>query len=142
VEELISLVYISSERSPFSAKELDDLLRHSRERNRMNGVTGVMLYAGGSFMQYLEGPKSAVEKTYSRIKLDRRHFGIMELIRMDIPKREFKDWSMGFTTKEYPGFDEIKLEHAIATANPEFEGSSPSHASLLLQNFWATNQAA
>jgi hypothetical protein len=141
MEDLISLVYISSERSPFSAKELDELLANSRVRNRANGVTGVMLYAGGSFMQYLEGPKTAVQKTFERIKADRRHYGIMELICMNIPKREFKDWSMGFTTKEYPGFEEIKIEHAIATALPEL-AHSPSHASLLLQNFWATNQAA
>jgi hypothetical protein len=141
MEHLISLVYISSERAPFSAKELDALLRNSRERNRVNGVSGVMLYAGGSFMQYLEGPKSAVLTTFERIKADRRHYGIMELICMDIPKREFKDWSMGFTTKEYPGFDEIKLEHALVTAQA-LAADSPSHASLLLQNFWATNQAA
>jgi len=141
MQDLISLVYISSERCPFSAKELDDLLAHSRARNRANGVTGIMLYAGGSFMQYLEGPKAAVQQTYDRIKADRRHYGIMELIRMDISKREFKDWSMGFTTKEYPGFNEIKLEHAISTALPE-ASSNPSHASLLLQNFWAMNQAA
>ena len=141
MERLISLVYISSERSPFSAKELDELLANSRERNKVNGITGVMLYASGSFMQYLEGPKTAVQQTFERIKADRRHFGIMELICMDIPKREFKDWSMGFTTKEYPGFDEIKLGYALATAQPEMP-HSPSHASLLLQNFWATNQAA
>lgn len=141
MEDLISLVYISSERAPFSAKELDELLSNSRQRNRLNGVTGVMLYAGGAFMQYLEGPKSAVTQTFERIKADRRHYGIMELIRMDIPKREFKDWTMGFTTKEYPGFDEIKLEHAISSARSEV-AEMPSHASLLLQNFWASNQAA
>ena len=61
---LISLVYISSERAPFSAKELDALLASSRARNAENGVTGVMLYARGSFMQYLEGPKQAVLETY------------------------------------------------------------------------------
>jgi Sensors of blue-light using FAD len=141
MEDLISLVYVSSERAPFSAKELDDLLAHSRERNRVNGITGIMLYAGGSFMQYLEGPRSAVQDTFNRIKADRRHYGIMELIRMDIPKREYRDWSMGFTTKEYPGFNEIKLEHAISTAHPN-SLDNPSHASLLLQNFWANNQAA
>jgi len=138
---LISLVYISSERAPFSAKELDALLASSRARNAENGVTGVMLYARGSFMQYLEGPKQAVLETYERIKADRRHYGIMELIRMDIPKREFKEWSMGFTTNEYPGFDEIKLEHE-STLVPPLKAETPSHASLLLQNFWAMNHAA
>ena len=47
------IVYVSSATRPFQEAELQDLLLKARENNARLGVTGMLLYIGGNFMQLL-----------------------------------------------------------------------------------------
>jgi hypothetical protein len=80
----------------FSVSELADLLGQSRLRNAACGVTGLLVYAGGNFMQVLEGPEAAVEQTFARIQGDSRHKGLIVLLRCKVSDRYFAQWSMAF----------------------------------------------
>lgn len=117
---MISLTYLSTASQPFSEDDLAELLRRSRERNHDSGVTGVLLYAGGHFIQTLEGPEDVVTATYDRIALDRRHRSILVALREDIEERTFGDWSMGFETldeeqaAQLPGFNEYLVEGKVS----------------------------
>ena len=57
-------------RRPFSLAALTSLLLLGRERNHAQGLTGVLLYAEGSFLQVLEGSAAAVRSTFARIEAD------------------------------------------------------------------------
>ena len=50
-------VYVSSAVDLFSDEELLKLLDVSRKNNQALDVTGMLLYKGGNFMQFLEGEK-------------------------------------------------------------------------------------
>jgi hypothetical protein len=50
-------------RQPFTPRSLTDLLALARITNLRNGVTGMLIHAEGSFLQVLEGPADAVQKT-------------------------------------------------------------------------------
>lgn len=93
---IFQLVYVSSAVDPFSNEELDELLKRSRRNNEVSGVTGLLLYKGGNFMQFLEGTKEAVVDSMTRIKGDPRHRGVIVLLQEHSPKRDFSEWSMGF----------------------------------------------
>ena len=54
--DLDSLVYVSSAVKLLRPEEIEYLLTRARERNEEYGITGVLLYIGGNFMQYIEGP--------------------------------------------------------------------------------------
>ncbi len=56
------LVYVSSAVRPFSRVDLDDLLATSRANNARVGITGMLLYKDGNFMQVLEGDEEAVRR--------------------------------------------------------------------------------
>lgn len=93
---LTQVIYISTATYPFTDNDLKALLSVARRRNEALGLSGLLLYANGSFMQLLEGPKDAVDACLDKIRRDPRHTGINMLVRTEIAEREFAEWSMGF----------------------------------------------
>jgi hypothetical protein len=92
--------------------QLDDLLRGARATNERCDITGMLLYAGASFVQTLEGPQDVVEDAFGRIAADPRHRDVFVALREDIEQRSFPDWSMGFRevskdeSQALPGFND------------------------------------
>ena len=94
--QLIQRIYTSAARRDLKAEELVELLQGARARNVDCGLTGMLLYAEGSFFQVLEGEADAVDALYAKIERDQRHDQVTLIIREPIPKRYFDDWTMGF----------------------------------------------
>ena len=99
---MFSLVYVSSAIRPFSADELTELLAVSRANNATLGVTGMLLYKSGNFMQVLEGEEGAVQALRAKIVRDPRHQGILILLQQEQSARAFPHWSMGFRDLNSP----------------------------------------
>ena len=91
-----SLVYASSASAPTSGAGLRVLLEECRRRNRRTGVTGLLLYHQGSFLQALEGERWVVLDTFACISRDPRHHDVLKLLEEPVRERRFPDWSMGF----------------------------------------------
>ncbi len=91
------IVYTSSARQEFSAADLKKLLVAARMRNKAVGVTGMLVFHDGAFLQALEGEKRAVNEIFARIHNDPRHGDLVVLHRGPGPEqRVFGEWSMGF----------------------------------------------
>ena len=124
----------------FTQNELLELLTNVREKNARLGVTGLLLYDDGNFMQVLEGAKETVKALYDTITKDRRHQGYVVIDEDELPARQFSDWSMGFSNlidpevKAMPGFSEIMDRHLRAE---EFR-SDPTGCLKLLSFFRKT----
>ena len=91
-----SLAYESQASVPLTAPDLLDLLAQSRENNARSGVTGILLYRHGTFLQVLEGPHAEVDALYATIARDPRHREVSTVLAEDRPERRFPDWTMGF----------------------------------------------
>lgn len=113
------LVYYSHSTQEMSQKSLDEILQKARAYNSAKGITGMLLYRGGVFLQLLEGPQTSVLDLYNRIMGDQRHHQVKTLILQQSLTRIFPDWSMGFrhlesaeveNMKEIIDFDEIVVE--------------------------------
>lgn len=94
--ELIHLIYSSAAVRPFSQDDLTQLLSKARFKNDKLSVTGMLLYAEGSFFQVLEGGPDVVDALFATIKNDDRHTKITLIIREPIAKRAFANWTMGY----------------------------------------------
>lgn len=109
----LSQVIYSSASNDTSTENLKSILTISRENNKKNKVSGILLYCEGSFLQILEGEASTVESLFAAIQKDRRHSKIVKIAQRDIPWREFSEWEMGIVelTREelisLPGCREI-----------------------------------
>jgi hypothetical protein len=93
---MFHLVYVSSASQPFTKPGLQALLEQARKKNTDLGVTGMLLYKDGNFMQVLEGEQEVVTKLVGNIEPDPRHKGVLVLLRGTSEQRLFPDWSMGF----------------------------------------------
>lgn len=92
---LVCIVYYSSARHAMDGEALSRLLETSRKNNAAYGVTGMLLYHAGNFIQALEGPREAVARVFERIKQDAAHRNILAVGPMSIEQRYFPDWTMG-----------------------------------------------
>mgnify|MGYP002635243493 CR=1 FL=1 len=96
---IFHLIYVSSALRPFAPADLDDLLTQSRAANLAAGLTGMLIYGGGNFMQLLEGPRAAVDAAYARIARDRRHYDVTLLLQMETAERWCGTWAMAYAAK-------------------------------------------
>lgn len=90
------LLYVSSTPRDITPSALNDILAVSRANNALLGVTGLLIYIDGGFLQILEGDERTVRELYMRICTDRRHWEARLLLDREVESRAFTGWSMGF----------------------------------------------
>jgi hypothetical protein len=134
--DLDSLVYVSSAVRLLSLDEIAYLLKRARERNKEYGITGVLLYIGGNFMQYIEGPKDNLDIIYKIIRKDEQHTGLILVSREAIVSRQFGDWSMAYQTKDVEGYVGSPSERQLIEMILELPDDNPSTARIVLHSFW------
>ncbi len=103
------LIYTSTSNSFFSLEELSLLWEKANSNNLKTGITGLLLYQEGIFMQMLEGDLDNILTLYDKIQVDSRHNCAPQPIIGEIPKRFFPNWSMGFK--------QIELGHDLPNLN-------------------------
>ncbi|CAD5371799.1 BLUF domain-containing protein [Rubrivivax sp. A210] len=92
---LVRLLYASRAAEGVGAEELLAILRQSKVHNPEQGVTGVLCWSEGIFLQVLEGGRSVVNRLYNRIAADPRHTQVELLSYEEIVERRFAGWAMG-----------------------------------------------
>jgi len=93
---MFRLAYLSHAVAPFAHTDLADVLSVSRQKNPVQGITGMLIFHSGVFLQFLEGSESAVRETYARIERDPRHHSARILSEGPAQSPAFSNWSMGF----------------------------------------------
>lgn len=91
---LLCILYVSHARFGFGPVDLTAIVDVSVPKNRLLGITGILFYDSGRFLQVLEGPEEAVRTVLATIKADRRHYGLSVLVDAPLPARHFPDWGM------------------------------------------------
>jgi hypothetical protein len=94
---MFRLVYTSVANPDFGPENLKDVLSSAAERNRTDGITGMLLYHYRDILQVLEGPKDAVLACFARIEADQRHSRVRVLSRCPIKMSGFSDWKIAFS---------------------------------------------
>lgn len=93
---MLQILYVSGASRPMSDADIEDILTTSRRNNTRQGITGMLLWADGVFIQILEGEADKVRALAARIGQDARHRNFMVLVEQLSDRRLFSDWSMGF----------------------------------------------
>jgi hypothetical protein len=114
------LIYSSEATPGLAAAELEEMLAESRIRNQVYGITGVLLFVEGAFLQILEGEKDDVLGLMERIQRDPRHRGVKVFYEQEVDERAFASWSMAYLS---PSAEEVAKW-------AEFEGATTIGAVL------------
>lgn len=119
------IIYTSRAADDFDEMALRQVLGMARLKNKRCGITGMLLFEDGCFLQVIEGPEEAVETLIAKILEDPRHHDTVVLHRCDVSSREFGGWSMAWPRKAelqrsrpIPGWDAF-LSGGITRRNDE-----------------------
>ncbi|TFZ01473.1 BLUF domain-containing protein [Ramlibacter rhizophilus] len=91
---LVRLLYCSRAVDP-SPDVIESILAQSRQHNPTCGITGILCYGGGIFLQAIEGGRMPVSDLYGHIQRDPRHKDVALLHYEEISERRFSGWTMG-----------------------------------------------
>ena len=91
---LVRLLYASRSVDP-RPEAIEAILAQSRQHNPSCGITGILCYGGGIFLQAIEGGREAVSELYGHIQRDARHKDVVLLHYEEISERRFGGWTMG-----------------------------------------------
>lgn len=92
---LVRLMYVSRASDSVNQNELVAILKKSKANNLGPGITGVLCFSAGIFLQVLEGGRSPVSALYNKIANDPRHHDVVLLSYEEVSERSFAGWSMG-----------------------------------------------
>ena len=102
---LVRLLYCS--RAVDSGPQaIESFLNQSRQHNPSTGITGILCYGGGIFLQAIEGGRMQVSDLFGTIQKDARHKDVALLHYEEILERRFGGWTMGQVNLS-------KLNHSI-----------------------------
>jgi hypothetical protein len=95
---LTQLVYksVATERMPKS--KLYKILVQARAKNKMAGITGLLVFVDGNFLQVLEGAPEAVAKLLKTISADPRHKDVSVIFEASVEQRTFPSWQMAYVS--------------------------------------------
>lgn len=99
-EPLSVVVYKSEANGSLDAASLQQLIRQAKRNNERRNITGMLLYDGAHFLQWLEGPSPSVKQTMKAIAADRRHSAIDIFIDRASGNRSFSDWAAALVTPQ------------------------------------------
>jgi hypothetical protein len=92
---MLSLVYTSKATSSVTPEMVELLSRTSELNNKRAGVTGLLLYGSGNYLQIMEGEADRVGPLFERVRKDSRHKNCQVLSRHATGQRCFTSWRMG-----------------------------------------------
>ena len=107
---LRSLVYSSHTAAGLEEADLPALLAQCRANNERLGLTGILLFRDGRFLQLLEGPDATLRERMAIIADDPRHAGLRVLLEETPAQRLFPSWTMAYEAitdsmaAELPGY--------------------------------------
>jgi hypothetical protein len=132
---LVRLLYCSRAVDP-SPDVIESILAKARHHNPACGITGILCYGGGIFLQAIEGGRMQVSDLYGHIQRDPRHKDVALLHYEEITERRFGGWTMGQVNTN-------KVNHSVLlkySEKPELDPYSVSgRVSLaLLEDLMAT----
>lgn len=116
------IIYCSRAKPSVTFEDIKLILEVANTKNKEFALSGMLLYNGTYFLQCIEGEEGNIEKLYSNILQDERHNEIEKIGFVNIEKRDFAKWAMGYynsKTKvngliEYDDFDPYILKYEEA----------------------------
>jgi Sensors of blue-light using FAD len=92
---LVRCLYASRAAKPQEDAVLDAILKQSRKNNAKYGITGMLCFANGVFVQVIEGGRAEVSRLLNAIIRDDRNIDVEVLSFEEITERRFGNWNMG-----------------------------------------------
>jgi fatty acid/phospholipid biosynthesis enzyme len=98
----------------FDNATLASILMTARRNNRQSGVTGALICRQDMYLQLIEGPETAIDSLYAKIREDDRHLDVTLEASGAITQRMFPEWAMLDDTNPSMTFSAEEVEEGAA----------------------------
>lgn len=88
------VTYTSLAALDFDEEQLRAIHEVATSLNGIDGVTGLLIFNGTHFLQWIEGSPQAIDDLVERLRRDPRHSGVEIRDERMADERMFSDWSM------------------------------------------------
>ena len=133
-----TVIYTSSAAPGVGEAALRDILAASRRNNAAWHLSGVLMFAEGTFLQVVEGPAWPMDKAMARIQADPRHANMQVLLDLETDRRAFPAWAMASRELDEPDTFALTQAEMDAYLGPE----TPSAVRALLRTFFKVQRLA
>ena len=106
---LRAIAYVSEATRNLTAERLQQLVADAMLFNESVDVTGVLLFDGTRFLQYMEGPPDGLDVAFSRVLGASSHHDLIELQRGTIKDRRLPYWPMRWLPVEVKELSEVAV---------------------------------
>lgn len=133
------ILYSSTATDELTANDIIEIVNSAKNYNGTKGITGMLLFIGDNFLQYLEGDEAEVSDLYAKIARDKRHTDCKILLqgRNGVDHRHFEGWNMGMKILT----EQDMMDAKDMNNNPEFDlfqqlNSRPDIAKEIMKYFY------
>lgn len=128
------MVYLSHASPGLDENAVDQIVQSARTNNARLGITGVLLFERGHFLQVLEGGKEEIHALFQKIRSDNRHSDVRLLIEDDLEDRQFGSWSMAWNRVNNAVLSErfCEMKKSVASPFPSPEDLAMIHKFLVV----------
>ena len=125
-----TVCYVSTAISTITNDNVNEIFDGIVEKNLGLGITGVLLFSHGNFMQVMEGPPQYLLPLYETIKRDERHHHIIEILNQSTSERMFENYQTGFSIVDTS--DQIfSLQKYLRFIEDNFDGAVKKRAEVV-----------
>ena len=91
-----AFLYLSEPSPEMGPDTIQEIVRTSRVHNEASAITGLLMFDGSYFAQWLEGPVDPMDRLLARLRVDPRHCR-MDVLWFESPGlgRRFPQWHFG-----------------------------------------------
>lgn len=119
MSDLGFVLYRSQAEMPARSTAETAMVTRARERNAVEGLTGMLYRESDYFFQWFEGPPAACAGLLARLATDPRHSGLMILAEGRLDARLFPDWRMGIIHRQQESLFDYIAENGQPGRNGE-----------------------
>lgn len=84
-----------------------DIFKTARANNSTLGITGILLFDGLNFTQYIEGDPESLDRLFNKIIQDKRHKNLVVVSSGEQENRLYMNWGMGYVDTSNKAIDII-----------------------------------
>ncbi len=111
---LYQTIYCSRTTPGVDDAAVASIVATARRRNPASGITGLLVFGGGVFFQWIEGPRDNITALMERIRSDPRHDHVVVLSDSEeVRERLFPSWDMELVSPS--GIRDVLLD-ALSTS--------------------------
>jgi len=139
MEHFSFLLYVSQATDALDQSAQIALQEKALLNAHIEGITGVLVYRTGFFMQYIEGHEQAVHDLFRKLRGNDRHFNVRILSQGVIDSRLFLDWTIRWVNDKNPRPSSQSLIDLFETVLSSRQ-TSLNEVDAVLKRFWKNSE--